>query len=496
MRDKDFTFVIPNTTWFGKRYWHNFPYTEALLSAVLKEKGYGINIIDANIGNLSESDLESRIQDAKPRFVGIGEMALEYKDPVHKSFEIVKRASPETKTILGGIYTTISPEIATKDGNIDYFVLGEGEERLPSLLEAITANDGFEKIDGLAFRKDGQVIINPRSVQGIENLDALPFPDYSGFNMNKYMNYQQKFTQNFRFKQLPVAITMTSRGCKFKCTFCSSKNLYDQKVRTRSPENVLKEVDMLCDKYGAREIVFVDDSLLLPKDRALRFMKALAERKRDLVWKSNNLAVHNMDEEVLDAMRTSGCYEVIVSIESGSPATLGRMKKPVNLDKATKTLEIIQRKGFDSVSSNFVIGMPGDKWEDIRETFRYVDGVVERGLLDYAVFHIATPFPKTELYDICRNRGYLPEGFSFENPEFYGFGRGVITTPEFTPAELQVLRAYEWDRINFKTPEKRKKVAHMLGITLDELEGWRQETRRSVGLHVGAVDKRDAYNKK
>jgi len=492
MKIKRFTFIIPNTTWFDKRYWHNFPYTEALLTAVLKEKGYEVDIIDANLEDLSETDLEVRLKQVKPEIVGIGEMALEYRDCVHKSFEIVKKVNPSTITVIGGIYPTLSPEIVTKDENIDFFVFGEGEERLPALLKAIEEG-GLDSIDGIAFRKNRRVITNPRLKRGIVNLDALPFPDYSNFDMSRYMNYQQKFTQNFRFKQLPVGITMTSRGCPFRCTFCSSKEIYDQRLRTRSPKKVLEEVDILVEKYGMREVVFVDDSLLRPKDRAIQIFNGLIERRKrgsDLVWKSNNLAIHDMDDEILDKMKESGCYQIIVSIESGSPSTLKRMQKPVNLEKAVKTLELIQKKGFDDVSSNFVIGMPGDTWENIREGFQYADDMVSSGLLDYIVFHIATPFPGTELYEICKREGYLPEGFSFEKSEYYGFGRGVITTPEFTPTELQVVRAYEWDRINFKTPEQREKIARMVGITLDELEIWRRDTRRSVGLHVKTTDKR------
>ena len=208
---KKFTFIIPNTTWFGKRYWHNIPYIEALLAAVLKQKGYEVDVIDANLDNLDEEQLEKQIRQKSPEIVGIGEMALEYRDCVHKSFEIVKKVNQNTITIIGGIYPTLSPEIVTKDKNIDYFVFGEGEERLLALIEAIKKGSGFENIDGLAYRKNEQLIMNQRLMSGIKDLDSLPLPDYSIFDMKRYMNYQQKFTQNFKFKQLPIGIIMTSR---------------------------------------------------------------------------------------------------------------------------------------------------------------------------------------------------------------------------------------------------------------------------------------------
>ena len=491
MKIKKFVLIVPNTAWFGKRYWHNFPYTEALLMAVLKQNGYDTDIIDANINNYSEDELKQKIIEAKPEIVGIGVMALEYRDSVHKSFEIIKKADSNIITLVGGIYPTLCQEIVTKEKNIDYFIFGEGENRLPLLLKAIEAGNGFEGIDGLAFRKNNELVINPIKEKNAVNVDNLPLPDYSKFDMQRYTNYTQKFTQNFNFKKLPVAITMTSRGCPFKCNFCASKEIYSQRVRTMSTERVLREIDMLIDKYGIREIIFVDDNLLVPKKRAIEIMDGLIERKnkgKDIIWKSNNLPIHNMDDEILDKMEESGCYQVIVSIESGCQETLKRMRKPIDLKQTEKTLEKIKTKNFDDVSSNFIIGNPGDTWKNIRESFRWVESMIDKGLLDYAVFHIATPFPKTELYEICKREGYLPEGFNFEN--FYGFGKGVITTPEFTPSELQVLRAFEWDRINFKTEEKKKKIANMLGITLEELDEWRKETRRKLGVDIKAANER------
>lgn len=490
MKIDKFLFIIPNTAWFKKRYWHNFPYAEALLAAILKQNGYDVDIIDANINNYSEDELRKNIIELNPRIIGIGEMALEYKDSVHKSFEIIKKVNPDIITVIGGVYPTICPDIVKKDVNIDYFVFGEGEKRLPALLKAIESGNGFAGIDGIAYREGNELIDNPTMGKNAVAIENLSLPDYSRFDMTRYMNHTQKYTQNFMFKQLPVAITMTSRGCPFKCGFCCSKELYAQVIRTMSPERVLKEVDMLVDDYGAREIVFVDDNILFPKDRAIAIMNGLIERKKrgkDLVWKSNNLPIQNMDDEILEKMVESGCYQVIVSIESGSQKTLKRMRKPIDLKKAEKTLGKIKLRNFDNVSSNFVIGYPGDTWDDIREGFRWVESMIDQGLLHYAVFHIATPFPKTELYEICKRGSYLPEGFNFEN--FYGFGKSVITTPEFTPFELQVVRAFEWDRINFKTLEQKRIVAKMHGITLDELEVWRTETRRKLGLHIKSIDR-------
>lgn len=480
MKDRMFVFIVANTRWYGKRNWQSFPYTVGLLAAVLIKQGYKVDVIDANLEDLSEDELVKRLEVLKPSVVGISALTVEYRRCVHRSFEIVKSVDKNIVTIIGGVYSTLSPEIAIKDENIDYFISGEGEERLVTLMNAIEAGKGFEEIDGLSYRKNGGtgVTVNPVR-KSVGNLDIIPFPDYSMFDMQKYMFSGQKCTQNFQFRQFPVAVTITSRGCPYHCTFCSSNRIYGLPIRYRTAKNVLAEIDMLVRDYGIKELIFVDDSFLQSKDRVIEIMRGLLDRKYDLLWKSNNLAIFHMDDEILELMKASGCYQLSVSIESGCPKTLKMIKKPLKLDRIQSTIERIKELDIELIS-NFVIGFPGETIDDIRETFRYAEGID----IDYVLFSIATPLPATELYEECKKNNYIPPDFNFENFEYYGFGKGVITTEDFTPFELQVLRAYEWDRINFKTEEKKLKINKMLGITMEELEIWRKDTRRSVGVNV------------
>lgn len=486
MKIKSIVFLIPNTAWFDNRYWHNFPYTVGLLSAVLTRHGYDVQIIDANIENLGEESLKQRIAVLRPSIVAISAMTIMYRDCVHRSFGLVKEVDKNIITVIGGIYPTLSLDSAAKDKNIDYIISGEGEERLLSLLQAIESVYGFDKIDGLTYRVNGDsgYISNPAK-KYLVDLDALPLPNYRLFDMQKYMNYGQKFTQNFQFRAFPYAETMTSRGCPYKCVFCSSNRLYsDKPIRYRSTQHILSEIDMLVRDYQAKEIIFLDDSLLQSKQRAIEIMQGLIDRQYGLLWKSNNLSIFLMDDEVLEMMKKSGCYQLSVSIESGHPRTLKRIRKPVDLNKIKPTIAKIKELGIELIS-NFVIGFPGETMEEIRETFRYSEEID----IDYVLFSIATPLPGTELYEMCKEYRCLPENFSFESFDFYGFGRGVITTEEFTPFELQVLRAFEWDRINFKTKEKKEKIARMIGVTIEELDQWRKETRQRLGVDVESAGK-------
>jgi len=495
MKQTDLTFIIPNTRWNGKRYWNHIPYAEGILTAVLRNEGFSVNHIDANVEDYSPEELADKIKECNPKIVGIGAMTIEYKQMSHEAFEIVKGVNPDITTIIGGVYPTLSTQTVMKDPNIDYIILSEGEERLLKLMKALTSGSRFDRIDGLCYREHGEWVEHHHSGVGINDLDTIPWPDYSDYDMSKYLNWTQKYTQNFQFRQLPVGMMMTSRGCPYKCTYCAAGNInnpLNDGTRTRSPENVLGEIDQLREKYGVREIVFVDDSLLLPRKRAIAIMEGMAERRMngsDLVWKSNNLDIRHVNGEILHWMKESGCYQLTVSLESGSAATLKRMNRPMSLDKAVKTLEQMKEYGFDEVCSNFIVGVPGDTWDDIRTTFQFADQMVRDGLLTYALFSIATPLPGTEMAEQAAIGGYLPD--NFDPLEFYGFGKGLITTEEFTPDELQVLRAFEWDRINFPPNKDNSKIAGMLGITLQELDSWRRETRRNGGVQIKSVDTTD-----
>lgn len=475
-------FLMPNTRWFGGRYWHHFPYVIGLLFSVIKQHGYDLYVIDANIDDLSEEAVKKKIADEKPDLVMVSAMTIMYRRMTHTAFRLIKEVDKNIISVVGGIYPTQSLNMIIKDPNIDFIVSGEAEERLPQLLQAIEAGSGFDKLDGVSYKKDGSPNFTINASRAfIQNLDSIPFPDYSLVDVKKYSMYGQKYTQNFQFRQFPFAETMSSRGCSFKCTFCSSNDLYAGRptIRYRSPQNVLAEIDMLVKTQGTRELIFLDDSFLQSKKRFMEIMQGIIDRQYGLLWKSNNLSIFLMDEEVVQMMKKSGCYQLNVSIESGSQRTLDAIKKPVKLHKISKTIQRIKDAGIE-LTSNFVIGFPHETMEDIRETFKYAEEID----IDLVLFSIATPLPATELYDEAISAGALPEDFNLEEFEFYGFGRGVITTPEFTPWELQVMRAFEWDRINFKTQAKKEKICSLLGINMEELNQWRKDTRRALGVDV------------
>lgn len=470
--------ALPNTRWFNNRFWHTFPYTYGVLRASLKDD-YEVCLLDANHENLDFHEVRERIGAYGPDVVGISCMSLEYAAGYRKMSALAKEAFPEAIIVAGGIFPTLLPELVLTDGNLDYIILGEGDVRFPKFLRRLSQGGDLANLDGIGFRQGGKAIVQP--VAGyIQDLDALPLPDYSDIDYGSYASVANRYSHFMYPKRLPYGNSITARGCPFNCIFCSSKAINGPAIRYRTAEHILREVDSLVAKYGIKEMIFLDDNFYLDRKRAIKIFTGLRERKHDLSWKSVNAAVYALDEEMLEHMRESGCYQLTLAIESGTEEGLKLLRKPGNIHAKAKK---ISRKAMDlgfEVAGSFVIGTPGETWAQIRKTFSYAEELE----LDYCSFNIATPLPRTALYETAKEGNMLPQNFDFNNLDFKGFGKASITTAEFTPEELQILRAFEWDRINFSRSGQEEKIAGMNGVTLEELRDWRVSTRRGLGVNV------------
>ena len=464
----------PNYSILGKRSWSMAPYGLAILNSCIKSK-YDVYMYDPNFEDITEEKIRKHIYDIKPDIIGITSFSSEYKKEIDYYSALIKEVLPDALVIVGGALPTVMIDKMIDNSNIDYFVMGEGEYRLLELLDALNdSNSQLHKIDGIAFKnKDATVINHPTYF--IENLDNISFPDYGNLDFSAYGNYKLKYANGLIPRQYPFATTITSRGCPFKCTFCAAKTVSGTKVRMRSAENILSEIDMLCLNHSIKEVIFLDDHFLFSRKRAVDIMQGIIERDYGITWKCANVAVFSLTDQILDLMRKSGSYQLTLSIESGDQFVLKNLiKKPVDLKMAEEVVRQAKSMGFE-VISNFVFGFPGETWEQIRRTIAYAESLD----LDIVNFHIATPLPKTELMEIC-----IKEGLLESEDDITGYTHGVIATSEFSKIELQILRSFEWDRINFKNQRDIENIARLEGITVDEVEDWRKRTRRGLGSTV------------
>ena len=332
----------------------------------------------------------------------------------------------------------------------------------------------------MAYRLDENMVVNPLR-HYIGDVSTMVKPDYSLIDVDRYLDAERKSVanQNMEIKGRSATI-ISSYGCPYNCLFCATRTISGRKVAFRPADDVLDEIDFFVKKKHVGAIFFADDCILADKERAKFIFEEIVRRKYHIEIQIGTVAAWHLDKEILQLMKKAGLTKLGISVESGNERVLHKIiRKPLRIEilpsiiSTCRELDILLR-------ANFVIGFPGETWEEIRDSLR----VAEKLDFDLIDIHIATILPKTDLYELARSTHSIPEDFTFFSDDInFGFGKGNITTDEFTPEELQVLRAYEWDRINFSTPQKRKRACRIMNISEEELQEHRKQTRRHCGIY-------------
>jgi anaerobic magnesium-protoporphyrin IX monomethyl ester cyclase len=384
----------------------------ALIAAVLEDKGYEVNVIDANALQLKPEDVISRLADAD--VAGITAMT----PTISKAIDIarqIKEVKPELPVILGGAHATLLPEETLKAApEIDILVRGEGEETVIELLQALENKQPLDEIKGISYRKDGKIISSPMRT-GTIDLDSLPVLAYHLLPWKKYRPHPP------HGRALPFAVIITSRGCPFQCAYCS-KPIFGNKFRAQSPERVVEELAFYQGELGIKEFAFYDDVFTMDKKRAYAIADKIIEKGLRLQWTCET-RVDLVDGELLSHMKRAGCYSVAYGIESASQEILDTINKGITLEQIEESVRMTHEAGLQTVGY-FMIGSPGESPETIRSTVR----LAKKLKLDFAQFSVTTPFPGTRLYEIYMNNrenGDIP----WDSFVYAGTGKGI--TPVF-----------------------------------------------------------------
>jgi anaerobic magnesium-protoporphyrin IX monomethyl ester cyclase len=480
MAIKKIILMYANFKWMksleNRTLWNVHPYNLGLLSAMIEDE-FDVKIIDANMDKLSREDFAKLIKKEKPDVVGISMLTNEYSEAGFIAAEIVKQVNQKIITVCGGIHVTSEPIDTIKKKYVDYAVTGEGEYTFKKLCEHLNG-DGPLPEKGILYKdKKSGKIINTGRAEFIKDLDALPLPSYHKVDFLKYATEIQRESVDAP-RQMPYARIMTSRGCPFNCCFCEVGTISGKVPRCRSPENVVAEIEWLKKTYGVKSIIFDDDNMFIYRERAKKLLQLMIDKKLNVKWNSIAVAVFKLDEELLDLMKKSGCQYIDIAIESGVERVLKDIiHKPLDLNYAKKIVKYIKKLDID-LAANFVIGFPGETWDEIRETIRFAEELDS----NYTKIFIATPLPNTELYNIAAKSNCLRKNFSFTK---HLWTDGAIETDEFRAQDLKILRAYEWDRINFSSSEKRKRIAKMMGITEERLNEIRKDSLKRANPEIG-----------
>jgi len=412
------------------------------LAAVLRNKGLDVRIIDSLIEGWEEreeindkeirvglhfSKIKEIIEEYNPDLIGINMLFTKQRSNAHKIFEIAKLVNPKIITVGGGAHATILPEDVLSDKNVDFVVMGEGENTISDLIEVIDGHKNIDALDGIAYKHNNDIKIVPK-IKFITNLDEIPFPAWDLMKLEKYYGLEATHGKRKRKKFAPI---ITSRGCPARCVFCSAYKVWGRRYRQRSVENVLAEMKILKERYGIEELLFEDDNVTLNKVRAKEIFMGMIENKFNFVWDTpNGVAAYALDNELINLMKNSGCHKMNLAIESGNQEVLNKIiKKPVKLEKVRELILYAKKIKLD-VGLYLIIGMPGEKIEQMRDTFKIA---ADLDIFDPHV-SVATPYPGSELYDACVKNGYMGQQFTLDDLYIRSFS---INTEDWTGEQIR-----------------------------------------------------------
>jgi magnesium-protoporphyrin IX monomethyl ester (oxidative) cyclase len=430
----------------------NAPLGIAYIGAVLEQAGYDVKILDAFIEGwevdtrVSEEKLlvglpyeriKEIIASENPDVVGVTSMFTSQRKNVHRIAEVVKQVDRDIVVIIGGAHPTSAPESVLEDPNVDVIVLGEGDNTIVPLLCCIESNGNLAELDGIGFHGiSGCPVVIDKTTQ-IENLDTIPFPARHLLPMEKYFAAGIRHGGYSRGKR---AVSMiSSRGCQYRCNFCTAFKVFTRRPRMRSIKNVLAEIDELVNKYGVDEIFFEDDQLIAKQRRAGDLFDAMAAKYK-LVWDTpNGVSPWLLDDEIIGKMKAAGCYRINLAIESGNQYVLDKIiNKPVKLDRLPELVRTIRKYDIE-VGTFLVVGNIGaggiETIQQIKESFTFCRKL---GLFPHA--SLLTAYPGSEVLDIAQKNNYLVPGFDWDNLIIQ---KSQLITPEWTPEQLIELVAQE-----------------------------------------------------
>ncbi|MBF0418762.1 MAG: radical SAM protein [Magnetococcales bacterium] len=376
-----------------------------------------IRILDAIADNLSHEDIANEIEACHPDIVGLSVYSFTLVDGIMVA-EAAKQRVPRCKVIVGGFHSGIYPrETLSCSPHIDVSVAGEAEETFPLILEKMLDGAPPTGISGVSCKlADGSLHVNA-DMPFIKDLDSLAFPD------RRLVSYQ-KHTCILGSTGLTTNILAT-RGCPYKCQYCY---VNIKKYRIRSLDNLMAEIHD-CVSLGIRELFFVDDLFNINKKHLLAFSKRVLQEGLKITWNFRG-RVNQIDEEVLENAREAGCTRIHYGVESGNQEILNRISKGTDLETIRRVISLTHRAGIE-VSSNIMIGLPGESPVQTEETVRFVLSL-ETDYLQAAVF---TPYPATPLYEEGMRTGLLKTDYWRQfalnpDPEFQPLIWGEFYTRE------------------------------------------------------------------
>jgi len=350
------------------------------IASALEGIGIKVELIDCHITPDYKKKILSLLPDCPTVGISVNAGTVSSALDIAKA---IRTISPQTRIIMGGpqataVYEKFIPEYA------DVVVRGEGEDTIVELMQ----EEDLSKINGIAYWDSG-IKLNPDRAL-IENLDRLRFPVWHLYKLKKY-----KYAESL----VPLALITTSRGCPNDCIYCT-KCIHGYKIRFRSIENLLDEIEFLVNRFGVKEISFIDDNLFYYPERIKELFSNIITRNWKNLFFSLLVDPNFGDFEIFKLAAQAKVRVVIFAIESGSQEVLSKLGRKLNFEKLKERIKMARQAGL-KVNASFILGFPFDTIDTMQETIDLADNLP----ITWAYFFIAIPFPGTKFYELVEEKG-------------------------------------------------------------------------------------------
>jgi len=366
-------------------------------------------------------EIIATVNSQNPDAIGITSMTTKIASCL-KTIEILKEQFPDIPLIIGGPHATFLPDQFFKADFIDYVMRGESERTILQFLSFIKGDLKINKVNNLTYRDKSGKIIHNKTEKLIENLDEIPFPDRDS------LLYRENYSSE------DFGIIMATRGCPFNCTYCA--HMFGRRVRKRSVENVVEEIQLIRRKYGSMQFSFKDDTFTVDKKWVNQLCEKLIDVNLDINWDCTT-RVDTIDEKLIKMMKKAGCNDVRIGVETGCQKILDETKKGITFEQIRNTTKMLNKNQM-MWTGYFMYGLPTETIEDIRSTYRFMDELNP----NYAGLGLYNPFPKTELFDRGVELGLLEDDVDLDyffktNPKDYYFKDPNKRVLDIEPEQFQ-----------------------------------------------------------
>jgi len=385
----------------------------AYVAGALETAGCAVHVIDAlaeaprtrtryfqgYLVGLPLADIAARVP-ADALVVGITCMFTHEWPMVVHLVRLIKERRPEVCVVVGGEHVTAMPEFSLVTSRADALVLGEGEETTTELVAALASGTSLDAVDGIAFRRNGEIVMNRRRGRRLA-IDDIPPPAWHRFDLKTY--HEHRFVGGVYSSRLTVPMLAT-RGCPYQCTYCSSPNMWTTRWIARDAGAVADEMEQYIAQYGAGNFPFYDLTAVIQKEWIVAFCREIIARGLEVTWQlASGTRSEAIDTEVAELLKRSGMINMAYAPETGSDLTRRYIKKKIRSERLFASIEAAAKAEL-SVAAYMVIGFPHDGPQEMRDTVGFLREIARRGVNDIGSGYYMA-LPGTELFHTLYEKG-------------------------------------------------------------------------------------------